>query len=103
MIQELEQSQTIPEGSLDRFKKQKQSRAAHSEPLKFLQHLQSALKTGLSVDIDDFAPSPPPAPGQGNPDTLLQQKVLILTADEEPKQPAAHHSAFAHSFLQLSM
>ena len=96
ILQELETNQVIPEGALDRFKKQ--SRAAHSEPLKFLQHFQSALKVGLGCDVDIFAPGPAPAPGQAP--LALKKKTLVITADEEPKQPASQQSV-ATPWLKL--
>ena len=78
MLQELESLRMIPEGALDRFKKQ--SRRLHAEPLKLTQALAHALHS-TGVNIDDFLPNcsarlPP----------LCERKTLVVTCDEDPKQ-----------------
>lgn len=93
--QDLEARKIIPEGALDRFKKQ--SRAAHGEPLKFLQMLQNALDVGIGVDIDDFR-QPPPSPRVPPRDELGKRHTLILTSDEEPSQTAPEFISTLHMF-----
>ena len=71
----------IPEGALDRFKKQ--SRRMHSEPLKVCQAIAHALDKGAGINIDEFMPSVLPGPSLP---PLSQRKTLIITCDEDPKQ-----------------
>ena len=79
--QELEASRQIPEGALDRFKKQ--SRRLHSEPLKVCQALSHALQRGAGINIDEFRPSNMPGPSLP---PLAERKTLVITCDEDPKQ-----------------
>ena len=82
--QELEAARMIPEGALDRFKKQ--SRRLHAEPLKICQGLAHALERGAGLDIDEFRPAS--APGPSLP-PLSERKTLVITCDEDPKQRLA--------------
>ena len=92
--EDLEARKVIPEGALDRFKKQ--SRAAHGEPLKFLQMLQNALDVGVGVNIDDFRQSQPPSPRVPPHDELGKRHTLILTSDEEPSQTGPEFISTLH-------
>ena len=57
----------------------------HAEPLKLLHGLTNALHGGAGLNIDDFRPQPQPSSATGI--NLEDRKTLVVTCDEDPKQP----------------
>ena len=93
----MESAQLIPEGSLDRFKKQ--SRRAHAEPLKLLHGLANALRAGAGLNLDDFRSCPQPASAAKS--TFSDRKTLVVTCDEDPKQRGAQYLCCCVSRVRL--